>query len=221
MQKTVGGQCPPTVIRSAQPARPPALVSEDQEQDDDDDQDQGHDGDGASVHVVPFLHAPGGGLGRSLAQAARSASGHAVTTKIARTNDGADQVDYAGLVTSRDLDRKPGAPSVQRSIMVVRSTHKVTRSTEIQTGECENGDSGNSVWGGGERPCGTPSRRRHTTCRTTCRARAAGTPFTPTWCAATSAAASLPRCRVTPPDAAYPDQGWSSTLTERRSSIAR
>ena len=80
-------------------------------------------------NVVPFLRAPGGGLGRSLAQATWSASWRAVTTNIARTKESADQVDYAGLVTSRDLNQKPGAPSVQRSIMVVRL---LTRSHDPQ-----------------------------------------------------------------------------------------
>jgi hypothetical protein len=67
---------------------------------------------------------PGGGLVRSLAQGARYASGHAVTTKIARTTDQTDQVDYAGLVTSSDLLRITGESSIERSIMVVRSTHQ-------------------------------------------------------------------------------------------------
>lgn len=115
------------------------------------------------LSVVP----PAEASARSLAQAAWSASGRAVTTNIARTKDPADQVDYAGLVTSRDLNRKPGAPSVERSIMVVRSTHEVHTIHRIQTGECESGDNGNSVWGGGKGHVGhrpdddTPPVARH------------------------------------------------------------
>ena len=120
MQKRPVGSAHRPFVGFRSAGQAPAQASEDQEQDDDDDQDQGDDGDGASVHVVPFLHAPGGGLGRSLAQPARDAGGHAVTTNIARTNDLADQVDYAGLVTSSDLLRNTGESSIERSIMVVR-----------------------------------------------------------------------------------------------------
>jgi hypothetical protein len=157
---------------------------------------------------------------RSLAQAAECASGHAVTTKIARTNDRTDQVDYACLVTSRDLDRKPGASSVERSIMVVRSTHKVTRSTEGQTGECESGDIGNILWGGGKGHVGhrpdddTPPVARHAVPELRAR-----DPHLP---------GVRRRLQLQAfPDAGSrrlrrdPDQGWSSTFTERRSSIAR
>ena len=143
---------------------------------------------------------PGGGLVRSLTQAGRYASRRVWTIAVARTNDRADQVDYAGLVTSSDLAANTGESSVERSIMVVRLAHKVTRSRGIRPVSVRTGTAG-TLCGEEGRPCGTPCRRRHTTCRTTCPARAAGTPSTRTWCAATSAAASPPRCRVTSPEA--------------------
>ena len=65
-----------------------------------------------------------------------------MTTNIARTNGPPDHVDYAGLVTSRDLAEFSGEPSVERSIMVVRSTHKVTGSTGFRPVSVKAGTAG-------------------------------------------------------------------------------
>ncbi len=76
------------------------------------------------VFMCASFGPPAEASARSLTQAMGRASRHAVTTKIARKTDRADQVDYAGLVTSSDFTVNTGESSVERSIMVVRSTHE-------------------------------------------------------------------------------------------------
>lgn len=158
---------------------------------------------------------------RSLAQATWSARRRAVTTNIARSKESRDQVDYAGLVTSRDFTEFSGESSVERSIMVVRLLTKVTRSTGFRPVSVSTGIAGTLCGEEGKGHVGhrsdddTPPVARHAVPELRARH-----PHLP----GVRGQLQLQAC----PDAGNRrltrgtrNQGWSSTLTERRSSIAR
>ena len=100
-------------------------MSEDDQQDDDDYQNQGGDRDGASVQCGAFPSCPP--VEASIEvwhNPGDMRAGAFGPPQVARTNDRPEQADYAGVVTSSDLHRNTGESSVERSIMVVRSTHE-------------------------------------------------------------------------------------------------